>query len=417
MRITFIAQLLAMALFFSKLSFAGFFSSPKIGAQKNQEGKCFRTYLKSNGGVIHEIQKNSLEWHYCDRMFANSYGKVFDQNVGVPAIENKEDQISLIEVNEVEPVAFYPSMLNNEGSKYIYASHDGVSPYSTSDEKSYGLESNNKLDNDYLKNSSDWESLEELNLKARSLWQDVVVGSMKETTLEQRFERARELYFKGKLPRKIDKEIESFKSEVLAFLNSSEVQVNYGLSLIQNYHPFFTQIILEQFAVYYFNAGYGIWPKDIQLQISEAWVMDSMISQYGKSYLSQNYSNYIADKYIDQIQYLKKKVNVLMLLTMMTPKNCSKFGLRPELARTMIQKFYLGTFVGSGIDNFMAHIVRNNMVQCGVVFSAMPMGDYEPYFHAERGEIKSIVKKYKDLALDKKNIVIGKDVFDFGRKQ
>ncbi len=105
-----------------------------------------------------------------------------------------------------------------------------------------GLENGNVLNTHFLDQALDWESLLDLNRESYKLWNDI------KDKLEVSDAELTDLYFSNNIrSREINQKIKLFKKQVKAFLFSTTFQLTYGLSYIENFHPLFSQVIVENY--------------------------------------------------------------------------------------------------------------------------------------------------------------------------
>ncbi len=235
------------------------------------------------------------------------------------------------------------------------------------DDKSKNL----KINPEFLYSAADWEEILELNKEAQFVWTNFVNSypgtSKKEKELSAKKdlknwmtqkEIVKNKTLNGKLDygflglsKDEDEELlEEFKSkikniiiyidEVRTFLNTTSIYETFGISMLNKYHPLFSQALYQVFHDFqrelYDKKGpgsntWGWWPNKTEhywgsLSMMMVWTeKDALHSQQiihaGTSRTKYNYN----------MSDLKTTISSMLLLSSMPKSECKKIALTPEL--------------------------------------------------------------------------------------
>lgn len=362
------------------------------------------------------FEKGTLERKYCENLFdiGKSWKDLFKRGSGVPAKNLSQSELRILEENEIKSVQFYDRKRDNFPNT-IRAAKDGAIPYDASVikknkelgkvEKKYrsGVELIEKISTQYIDESADWESLLYLNLKGRDLWNEIIDISRERNTQSPE-EEARFHYFNdqryvkdSQKNQKIISKIVDYKREVFSYLSSTELKVNYGLSKISSFDPFFVQVIQE-----IFTSSFLFFANDIERIQNHSFELESVlieknifpIGEISKSYIDANILNEKKNRF-------SYKSNLIPLLAMiMAIPNCEHIGLRPEVFRTIIQGFNHERYHTFTSAQFEA-LIFNNQKNCGDVNYVTSKTGHNALYSTESKIFDKLVEKYRDLSIIK----------------
>lgn len=360
------------------------------------------------------IAENSLEAKYCTRLFNTNdkFKRIFDRDVGVPAKSLNNKELRVLDNSKIREVHFYDS-LHSKTPRILKTKEDGQRPFDDLDEahsdkytraigRMYknGLEKVRDLDEKFIEEGADWESILELNLKARSLWREIVERS-RELNKEYPEEEARYNYFNEnrfvkdkKEHKKLEVKIIEYKKEVLHFLDSSEMKVNYGLTKMSSFEPFFVQVILEFFAA---TNIYTLFDKSALRK--HDYSAESLIIE--RNIFPDNIikTDFYDENKVEELQRkFYYKSNLIPLLSMIySMPGCSHLGLRPELSRTLIQGFNPILFKEFTKEQFFS-MIANNARNCGSVEYMNSRSAHSFIYSNASKFLEDIVERFRDLS-------------------
>ncbi|EQC48210.1 hypothetical protein M899_2804 [Bacteriovorax sp. BSW11_IV] len=360
------------------------------------------------------LEKETLERKYCENLFGigKSWKDLFKRGSGVPAKNLSQNELRILDENEIKSVQFFDRK-RDDFPNTIRAAKDGAIPYDASVikkneelgkvEKKYrsGVELIEKISTEYIEESADWESLLYLNLKGRDLWNEIIDLSRERSTHSPE-EEARFHYFNdqryvkdSQKNQKIISKIVDYKREVFSYLGSTELKVNYGLSKISSFDPFFVQVIQE-----IFTSSFLFFKNDIHRIKNNSFELESVlieknifpIGEISKSYIDVSILN-------EQKNRFSYKSNLIPLLSMiMAIPNCEHMGLRPEVFRTIIQGFDHERYHTFTSAQFGA-LIFNNQKNCGDVNYITSKTGHNALYSTESKIFDKLVEKYRDLSV------------------
>ncbi|WP_273870517.1 hypothetical protein [Halobacteriovorax sp. GB3] len=247
----------------------------------------------------------------------------------------------------------YPSF--DRGDRYVYGR-----------DISYGLDGIDDihLSYEYLLESNDWDSLVELNNDSHRLWKKL----LKTTNLHKSYEELNRAYLKGnklhskrKIRKELEKEIINFKKKVYDYLSSGSVHYTYGASLVDQFHPFFVQVLVEIFSKSFLYAGI-----DRRRFDAEQLQKDSLIL-YGSILGDEELiGNILRIENIDESLYRKRefKGSLVSLIAMVASnKNCDQIGLLPEVSLNSLIHFKPVIYELS-VNHIFTNIQQNLIYNC-----------------------------------------------------
>jgi len=226
-----------------------------------------------------------------------------------------------------------------------------------------------KIDQDFLYSSADWEEILELNLRAEFIWNQMVnrfdgdTSAHKEVNAKHEFSKwqnqikiVKEKKKNGKISRGFlglgkDKDIEKLKvlntkwesvseymSEVQTFLNTTSIYETFGISLINEYHPLFSQTLFSVFHDFqkdlYETKGegsntWGWWPNKTEHYWGSLSMM--MIWTEGDTGSTQQILRAGTHaKYNYNLSQLKTVISSMLLLSSMPKVSCDKSSITPD---------------------------------------------------------------------------------------
>lgn len=259
-------------------------------------------------GVAHFTK---LEKEFCERMYPYADENLLSEKVGVPAAKLKNTEI----------------ILKNSNDKG-------------------------------LNQALDWDELLRLNEMAKDIWDN--------ETLQFGAERARTRYFQKEAIY-----AHELKEQVFMFLQSTEFANTNGKKLVNYLHPLLVQMMIEILAENFVTIDF------IQIQeIAERMEKIKIDGYQGIDlmYLNDLYFNgRRATKVSDVPDFYYKKLylvlNSIILLQTVSDKDCTEWGLRPELSRIYLQHTFETRRgpLGGKYHSFDNLLVNRNKSACGEV--------------------------------------------------
>jgi len=391
-----------------------FVADSKVKAIVNKDGIC--NQVKSNGKV-HNLRVGTLESRYCSTIYKFKKKDYFKLNKGSLAEDLFITEYKILEENEV-----VNSYSFGDGSLYF----EEV----TFDQNLGLMSSKTKKQSDYetVFRDTDWEELLELNLTAQYLWAKY--------SKKYGSEKARDLYFKNKL----EKDIQIFKKSVIVFLESTELGNHKGLSLLSNFHPLFSQVLIEIFSdVFTFTlSGEKASKTDLyRTRLRPCFFGCNQNFRQG-IYLEEEYDimYYTMNMDSERVSYIpitygfssglearasrvfKKMANVFILMNMISAKECMVWGLRPELSRIIVQSLNYGYAIvdNNDLQSMFLTLKMRNALACGSIrYNKMPSLElmeehreskhgYTVQYISDYVNSENLVNKY--LTLNKSNLKV-----------
>lgn len=385
----------------------------KVVQQRKQDDYFDVSSIASVFGFYY-IDDHSLEAKYCNRLFNSQdrFKNLFNRDVGVPANELGNNELYVLDNSKVEKVKFFKSS-NLKKYQLLGVSEDGGQPFDQfyrSESDAYtrevmrnytnGLEGLNSIDEKFISDGVDWESFLELNIKGQKLWQYVVDRS-RELNDKYPEEEARFNYFNQKRfvkdkkeHQKITEKIVDYKKEVFNFLDSSEMKVNYGLTKMSSFDPFFIQVIIEFFVS---TNIYTMFDKKAILK--NDFTVESKIIERNLYPDRINKVDYYDEDKLEEIQKrFYYKSNIIPIMSMAFSKSgCNHLGLRPELSRTIIQSFNPLLFSSFARGQFES-MKANNALNCGSVEFLQFKSTHSIVYSNASKMLKDIIERYRELS-------------------
>ncbi|MDD0853935.1 hypothetical protein HBN50_12555 [Halobacteriovorax sp. GB3] len=396
---------------------------------RDDEGHCEKINVKNSGAFIN-IQKGSLEYRLCERMFPADATRrsLYDQRFGVPSAFQNYDDFK-IDYFEEAIVSHYKSRFDYEklsvqsylgipsssGNSIfhkstpgkILVSKNGKHPEVIKNEKSinrhmkidieYGFNSLTVIDLslDYVRTSNDWEMILELNKEASVMWRSI----LEKSNLHSSYDELNNAYIQGEKlhsnwleRRSINKMIKAYKRQVYDFLSSGSIRYTYGVSMLNSFHPFFTQVLLEMFF-----SSFNYAKVDGKRKKGHDYEKESLalfVAAFGDQEVIRLVSNddtqwntYFANNEV--------KGSLLSLLSMTATKDCFQLGLKPEISRTLFLGFdpiYYHQTVSKIFTNISGNIAHN----CGIGKDEEYGIYYSNLYHSEyKGLNKDMLKLFR----------------------
>ncbi|MDD0853931.1 hypothetical protein HBN50_12535 [Halobacteriovorax sp. GB3] len=355
-----------------------FFSFSVYGFEKvsiYQNDSCDGQYQQVGDFKLeHFFKSNSLEKIMCERGFPPKFRKsyLYDSRYGV---SSKDQDYGKSRLDLSEKLVFYhlgKELLVDEFGSYPDLAL-GVKPIQNMPRTirlNYGFPTRESihLSYEFLLESNDWDSLLDLNNLAKEVWDRVLSLSDKHNNyddLKNAYLLSSKLHTKKEGREKIDHLINTYKQTVLDFLSSGGIRYTYGASMIENFHPFFSQVIIEIFTNLYRDAE-----VDGSFSFkSESSFLDAIVI-YSSSVASKEKRNQV----FETVPHLKERIkseevrgSVLSLMNMIAARSsCRQLGLKPELSRVILSHLE-SVFYGLDVGNMIKNISENVELNCGEI--------------------------------------------------
>ncbi|EQC49279.1 hypothetical protein M899_1711 [Bacteriovorax sp. BSW11_IV] len=310
--------------------------------------------IKISQGVYSILAKeglNYLEYSFCASLMSVDLKKPFKSS-GIPFSRMNFEGARFKQSfdNEVDIVLRSQSMLLDNGHYKVVSTDNGEVPFQHKNldfdyKYDSGLilippyrrraeKSTFELSHSYLEKSLDWEAILELDQMAKKAWDDYVFEMNKKGVYESG--ALREHYFNKGYKNKI---FDNFRHSLVIFMESSTVSVTYGLSMLENFHPFFVQTLLE-FSIYsQYRLRYGLNPSAI----------------FNKAFTER--------ASIGQDEGLVSYTFLLLNIVTANDKSCLNFGLSPEYSRSLVE--YRDFLDHDILDHIVSSYKYNTSKNCG----------------------------------------------------
>lgn len=303
--------------------------------------------------ILAEKDLNYLEYRFCDDLMKVDLKNPF-QASGIPFEKmNFEGARFKESFSEVDLILKSKSFILEDGLYQVALSDSGEVPFQHIN-LDYGYEYESgliliepyervakkkrfELSRPYLESALDWETIMDLDQKAKRAWNEYVLLMKKKGIHDSK--SLREHYFSKGYKSKV---FDNFRQSLIVFMESSTISATYGLSLIENFHPFFVQTLLE-FSLYsQHRLRYGINPSAI----------------FNKSFKER--ASY------GQVEGLVSYTFLLLNIVTANDKSCLNFGLSPEYSRSLVEdRDFLDHDI---LDHIITSYKYNTAKNCGTFY-------------------------------------------------
>ncbi|WP_372654995.1 hypothetical protein [Halobacteriovorax sp.] len=403
---------------------------------KSEQGRCDYFIIDKNDkqqtyvATRSYISKDNLESTYCERMFAKTAKDFFlKEDKSSPAELNNYDYAYLVPASDVKDLEFKTNHYEKSKvitTKIIRSSENTNSSYSTIESikarrtgsprgiprlRDYyrvftlnhaGFHSTRdgfNITEEFLTKSNDWDEILEFNIKAKNLWDDLV-EELGETKARIFYFDNNALKMNKKKRKYLHDKISFFHIAIRGYLESANIYDTGGLSLVQNFHPLFVQVLLENtssFNLFFENELHNYHEKSLILDLLKYMMLipkDDVTDDLGfNEQLSM-------EALIFRNNRLKSYINTLILLNM-TEEKCSSFGLWPGASRWihLYRSSQIGTsFDVDPIDHLVRRVEQKTIKSCGdfTPYKRFNMWGGEPMKNWEIG-MKKKKKDFKEI--------------------
>ncbi|MDD0853933.1 hypothetical protein HBN50_12545 [Halobacteriovorax sp. GB3] len=286
--------------------------------------------------------RNSLEAKFCERLFPDLNDKkaLASRDYGVPSRAQNYRAPKIKEIDHFKVLR--ASMEFTTTPILVNVSSDGEYPkYPKFFEEEYGFDTDwpNEiaLSYDYLIESQDWQGLLDLNIQASKIWDLILEKSdihQDYDSLKNAYVFGKKLHSKRKGRKEIDHMIKAYQKNVFDFLSSSGGRYTYGVSLIDHFHPFFLQIVIEfaseLFAIDFVDRDrFSEFNFRLDYQLLNATLIANPNMMIAYSHWIENFEELLS-------KYEHRGAIISILSMAATETECLQLGLKPEISRSVL---------------------------------------------------------------------------------
>lgn len=336
----------------------GFTTKASLGLSTEMKAYC-STHSEFSG----YMRKTFFEDNYCHRMFPNSIKESLSENFDVPS--------SAIDLN-IESTIHVAKNKTQWHSKILNPS---VQDITLSDEE--------------ILAAADWDIILEFNKMAH----EIVQTSKSNNFIKDFYSRS--------LPRNTKKKITSLITQMNSFFKSTSFTMTYGLGAISDFHPLFTELLLEMFYHLHDSSSSlsnmkGGWLKMPNDDTSKAQVTLELVNRFLYT-RNDSFSNVVLkDVSEHQLEKTLQFTNIGIMLMFTSSSNCLAWGFKPASHRQLLQ-FLFSKYANFEGQDLYQRIVMNNKLACGDTALYIDGIGYpqSPYFGKYPEVIKEKVKFFK----------------------
>lgn len=290
-----------------------------------------RAYCSKNSEYSGYMRKTFFEDNYCHRMFPNSVKESLSENFDVPG--------PAIDLNIVPEIHI---------AKNKTQWHSEILSISTQDII---------LSNEDILSAVDWDIILEFNKMAY----EIVQSSKSKNFIKDFYSRS--------LPRNTKKKISSLISQMDSFFKSTSFTMTYGLSAISDFHPLFTELLLEMFynlhdsssSLSNMKGGWLKMPKD---DTSKGQVTLELVNRFLYT-RNDSFSTVVLKSASEhQLEKTLQFTNIGIMLMFTSSSDCLAWGFKPASHRQLLQNLFANYANFEGQDLYR-RIIMNNKLACG----------------------------------------------------